>query len=99
VKTGMRRRAAGLEGLLGVILVTPAVYQVAVSGKLEEAYQLEARLRAVQAAFRTGTSPAACQAAIAAAGIGEPWLAPPRQPLDEEQTAGLIKRLTALHVL
>jgi hypothetical protein len=53
----------------------------------------------VQAGFRAGSFPAACQAVIAAAGTGGPGLAPPRQPLDEEQTAGLIKRLTALDVL
>jgi 4-hydroxy-tetrahydrodipicolinate synthase len=76
-----------------------AVYQAATSGKLDEALGLAARLRAVQAVFRTGSFPAAYKAVIAATGIGGPGLAPPRQPLDEEQTAGLIKRLTALDVL
>jgi hypothetical protein len=49
--------------------------------------------------FRTGSFPAAYKAVTAATGIGGPGFAPPRQPLDEEQTAGLIKRLTALDVL
>jgi 4-hydroxy-tetrahydrodipicolinate synthase len=76
-----------------------AVYEAIRGGKLDEALRHEARLRAVQAAFRTGASPAAYKAAIAAAGIGEPWLVPPRLPLAEAETARLIEQLTALEVL
>ena len=43
--------------------------------------------------------PAGYKAAIAAAGVGEPWLVPPRRPLTEAETALLIERLTALDVL
>jgi dihydrodipicolinate synthase/N-acetylneuraminate lyase len=76
-----------------------AVYDAVLAGKLDDALRHEARLRAVQAACSTGTSPAAYKAAIAAAGVGEPWLVPPRLPLTEAETAQLIERLTALDVL
>ncbi len=76
-----------------------AVYEAVRAGKLDDALRGEARLRAVQAAFRTGTPPAAYKAALAAAGVGEPWLVPPRLPLTEAETAELLQRLTALDVL
>jgi 4-hydroxy-tetrahydrodipicolinate synthase len=76
-----------------------AVYEAVRAGKLDDALRGEARLRAVQAAFRTGTPPAAYKAALAAAGVGEPWLVPPRLPLTEAETAELLERLTALDVL
>jgi 4-hydroxy-tetrahydrodipicolinate synthase len=75
-----------------------AVYDAVRAGKLDEALRLEARLRAVQAAFGTGAPPAAYKAAVAAAGVGEPWLVPPRLPLTEAETARLLERLTALGV-
>ena len=75
-----------------------AVYDAVRAGKLDEALRLEARLRAVQAAFGTGTPPAAYKAAVAAAGVGEPWLVPPRLPLTEAETAQLLERLAALDV-
>ena len=55
-------------------------------------------LRAVQAAFGTGAPPAAYKAAVAAGGVGEPWLVPPRLPLTEPETARLLDRLAALDV-
>jgi 4-hydroxy-tetrahydrodipicolinate synthase len=78
--------------------VVLACYEAVRAGKLDDALRLEARLRAVQAAFRTGSPPAAYKAALAAAGVGEPWLVPPRLPLTEAETAQLLARLTALEV-
>ena len=78
--------------------VVLACYEAVRAGKLDDAPRLEARLRAVQAAFRTGSPPAAYKAALAAAGVGEPWLVPPRLPLTEAETAQLLTRLTALEV-
>jgi 4-hydroxy-tetrahydrodipicolinate synthase len=75
-----------------------AVYDAVRAGKLDDALRLEARLRAVQAAFGIGAPPAAYKAAVAAAGVGEPWLVPPRLPLTEAETAQLLDRLTALDV-
>ena len=75
-----------------------ACYEAVRAGKLEDALRLEARLRRVQAAFGTGAPPAAYKAALAAAGVGEPWLVPPRLPLTEAETAQLLERLTALGV-
>ncbi|HET9079333.1 MAG TPA: dihydrodipicolinate synthase family protein [Trebonia sp.] len=75
------------------------VYDAVREGKLEEALRREARLRAVNAACGAGALPAAFKAAVAAAGIGGPWLVPPRQPLTEAQTATLLDRLTALDAL
>jgi dihydrodipicolinate synthase/N-acetylneuraminate lyase len=79
--------------------VVLACYEAVRAGKLDDALRLEARLRAVQAAFGTGSPPAAYKAALAAAGVGEPWLVPPRLPLTEAETAQLLTRLTALEVL
>jgi 4-hydroxy-tetrahydrodipicolinate synthase len=76
-----------------------AVYDAVRAGKLEDALRHEARLRAVNAACGTGAIPAALKAAVASAGIGQPWLVPPRLPLTQEQTAALIDRLTALGAL
>ncbi|MGH3280560.1 MAG: dihydrodipicolinate synthase family protein [Trebonia sp.] len=73
-----------------------AVYDAVREGKLDEALRHEARLRAVNAACGAGALPAAFKAAVAAVGIGEPWLVPPRQPLTEAETATLLDRLTAL---
>ena len=78
--------------------VVLAVYEAVRAGKLDEALRLEARLRAVQAAFGGGAPPAAYKAAVAAAGVGEPWLVPPRLPLTEAETARLLERLAALGV-
>lgn len=76
-----------------------AVYEAVRAGKLDDALRHEARLRAVQAALRSGATPAAYKAAIAKAGVGQPWLVPPRLPLTEPETARLVERLTALDVL
>jgi dihydrodipicolinate synthase/N-acetylneuraminate lyase len=75
-----------------------AVYDAVRAGKLDEALRLEARLRAVQAAFGTGAPPAAYKAAVAAGGVGERWLVPPRLPLTDAETAQLLERLAALDV-
>jgi dihydrodipicolinate synthase/N-acetylneuraminate lyase len=75
-----------------------AAYDAVRAGKLDDALRLESRLRAVQAAFGTGAPPAAYKAAVAAAGVGEPWLVPPRLPLTEAETARLLDRLAALGV-
>jgi 4-hydroxy-tetrahydrodipicolinate synthase len=98
--------AAMLAGARGTICananVVPEVvlgaYQAVRAGKLEDALRHEGRLRAVSAACGVGSLPAGFKAAVAAAGIGEPWLVPPRQALTEAETATLIDRLTALGV-
>jgi 4-hydroxy-tetrahydrodipicolinate synthase len=76
-----------------------AVYDAVRAGKLDDALSHEARLRAVNTAFSVGAPAAAVKAAVASAGIGEPWLVPPRRPLTEAETAALIDRLTALGAL
>jgi 4-hydroxy-tetrahydrodipicolinate synthase len=76
-----------------------AVYEAVRAGQLEEALRHEARLRAVNAACGVGPIPSAVKAAVAAAGIGSPWLVPPRRPLTEAETAALLDRLKALDVL
>ena len=75
-----------------------AAYDAALAGKLDEALRHEARLRAVQAAIPAGST-ASYKAALAAAGVGERWLVPPRLPLTDAQNARLVDRLTALDVL
>jgi dihydrodipicolinate synthase/N-acetylneuraminate lyase len=75
-----------------------AVYDAVCAGKLDDALRQEARLRAVQAALAIGAPPAAHKAAIAAAGVGERWLVPPRLPLTDGETARLVERLTALNI-
>ena len=99
--------AAMLAGARGTICananVVPEVvlsaYEAVRAGKLDEALRHEARLRAVTAACGVGSLPAGVKAAVAASGIGEAWLVPPRQALTEDQAATLIDRLTALGVL
>jgi 4-hydroxy-tetrahydrodipicolinate synthase len=76
-----------------------ATYEAVHAGKLDDALRHEAKLRAVNAACGVGAPPTAFKAAVAAAGIGEPWPVPPRQPLTEAQTATLIARLTALDLI
>jgi dihydrodipicolinate synthase/N-acetylneuraminate lyase len=76
-----------------------AVYDAVRAGKLDDAVKLETRLRAVTAALRSGATPAAYKAAIAALGVGERWLVPPRLPLTAVETAVLVERLAALDVL
>lgn len=75
------------------------VYDAVREGKLDDALRQEARLRAVNAACGAGALPAAFKAAVAAAGIGSPWLVPPRRALTEAETATLLDRLTALGAL
>jgi dihydrodipicolinate synthase/N-acetylneuraminate lyase len=76
-----------------------AVYEAVRAGKLDDALRHEATLRAVQDAFSIGSGPAAVKAAAALAGVGEPWLVPPWQPLTEPQTAQLAERLKALDII
>ena len=78
--------------------VVLAVYEAVRAGKLDEALRLETTLRQVQAAFGIGAPPAAVKAAVALSGVGEPWLAPPRLPLTDAETAQLEERLTALGI-
>ena len=92
---------AGARGTIcGSANVVPelvlAAYDAVRAGKLEEALSHEARLRAVNKACAAGSFPAAFKAAVASAGIGEPWLVPPRLPLTQAETATLIAQLTAL---
>lgn len=68
-------------------------------GDIGCAHSLEARLRSVVAACRTGTYPAGWKAAAALAGRCRPWLVPPRISLNEPETASLGQKLTALGIL
>jgi dihydrodipicolinate synthase/N-acetylneuraminate lyase len=79
--------------------VVRSAYDAIRAGKLDEALRHEGRLRAVGAACGAGAPPAGFKAAVAAAGIGERWLVPPRQGLTEAEAATLVDRLTALGVL
>lgn len=78
--------------------VVRATYDAVLAGKLDDALRQEARLRAVQAAIPAGMT-AAYKAALAATGVGERWLVPPRLPLTDEENARLVDQLTALGVL
>jgi dihydrodipicolinate synthase/N-acetylneuraminate lyase len=75
-----------------------AAYDAVLAGKLDDALRHEAGLRAVQAAIPAGST-AAYKAALAAAGVGERWLVPPRLALTDAENAQLVDRLTALGVL
>jgi 4-hydroxy-tetrahydrodipicolinate synthase len=75
-----------------------AAYDAVLAGKLDEALRHEARLRAVQAIFPAGAT-AAYKAAVAATGVGERWLVPPRLALTDAETARLVDQLTAIDVL
>ena len=95
---------AGARGTIcGSANVVPelvrAVYEAVLAGKLDDALRQEARLRAVNAACGVGGLPAAFKSAVAATGIGSPWLVPPRLPLTEAETATLIDRLKALEAI
>ncbi|HEY0936667.1 MAG TPA: dihydrodipicolinate synthase family protein [Trebonia sp.] len=76
-----------------------AAYDAVRAGKLDEALRHESLLRAVTAAFATAAPPAAYKAVLAATGVGEPWLVPPRLPLGQAEAARLAERLRELHVL
>jgi dihydrodipicolinate synthase/N-acetylneuraminate lyase len=75
-----------------------AAYDAVLAGKLDDALRHEAALRAVQAAIPAGST-AAYKAALAATGVGERWLVPPRLALTDAENAQLVDRLTALGVL
>ena len=75
-----------------------AVYDAVRAGNLDDALSHQAKLRAVNVACGAGALPAAFKAAAAAAGIGEPWLVPPRLPLTQAETDTLLDRLSALDV-
>jgi len=75
-----------------------AAYDAVLAGKLDDALRHEALLRAVQAVLPAGST-AAYKAALAAIGVGERWLVPPRLALTDAESALLADRLTALGVL
>jgi 4-hydroxy-tetrahydrodipicolinate synthase len=75
-----------------------AAYDAVLAGKLDDALRHEAVLRAVQAVFPAGAT-AAYKAALAATGVGERWLVPPRLALTDAETKLLVAQLTALDVL
>jgi 4-hydroxy-tetrahydrodipicolinate synthase len=75
-----------------------AAYDAVLAGKLDDALRHEAALRAVQACLPAGST-AAYKAALAAGGIGERWLVPPRLALTDAENERLADRLTALAVL
>jgi dihydrodipicolinate synthase/N-acetylneuraminate lyase len=75
-----------------------AVYDAVLAGKLDVALRHEAQLRAVQACLPAGST-AAYKAALAAIGVGERWLVPPRLALTDAETVPLVDGLTALGVL
>ena len=75
-----------------------AAYDAVLAGKLDDALRHEAALRAVQAAIPAGST-AAYKAALAASGVGERWLVPPRLALTDAENERLVARLTGLDVL
>jgi len=75
-----------------------AAYDAVLAGKLDDALRHEAALRAVQACLPAGST-AAYKAALAASGVGERWLVPPRLPLTDADNDRLVGRLAALGVL
>jgi dihydrodipicolinate synthase/N-acetylneuraminate lyase len=75
-----------------------AAYDAVLAGKLDDALRHEAALRAVQAVLPAGST-ASYKAALAATGLGERWLVPPRIALTEAESARLADRLAALDVL
>ncbi len=79
--------------------VVRGAYDAIRAGKLDEALRHEGRLRAVGEACGVGAPPAGFKAAVAAAGIGQRWLVPPRQGLTEAEAVTLADRLTALGFL
>ena len=78
--------------------VVRAAYDATRAGQLEDALRHEATLRAVQACLPAGST-AAYKAALAATGVGERWLVPPRLALTDADNDRLVARLTALGVL
>jgi 4-hydroxy-tetrahydrodipicolinate synthase len=78
--------------------IVRAAYDATRAGKLDDALKHEATLRAVQACVPAGST-AAYKAALAATGLGQRWLVPPRLPLTDAANAELIERLTALGIL
>jgi hypothetical protein len=75
-----------------------AAYDAVLAGKLDDALRHEAALRAVQAVLPPGST-AAYKAALAASGVGERWLVPPRLALTDADNERLVDQLTALDVL
>ena len=78
--------------------VAVGVHRAWVAGDMAEAHRLEARLRAVVAACRTGAYPAGWKAAAALAGRCQPWLVRPRLALADADLARLGEQLAALSV-
>ncbi|HEX4088529.1 MAG TPA: dihydrodipicolinate synthase family protein [Trebonia sp.] len=78
--------------------VVRAAYDAVQAGKLDDALRHEATLRALQACLPAGST-AAYKAAMAATGVGERWLVPPRLALTDADNARLVDRLAALDVL
>jgi dihydrodipicolinate synthase/N-acetylneuraminate lyase len=78
--------------------VVRAAYDAVLAGKLDDALRHEVRLRAVQACLPAGST-ASYKAALAASGVGERWLVPPRLALTDADNDRLVARLTALDVL
>ena len=75
-----------------------AAYDAVLAGKLDDALRHEASLRAVQTVLPPGST-ASYKAALAATGLGERWLVPPRQALTDAEAARLADRLRELDVL
>jgi len=77
-----------------------ATYEAVLAGKLDDALRHEAKLRAVQSALATGTSPAALKSALASLGvIPGRALVPPRRHLTDDEAAGVAARLSTLGIL
>ncbi|GAA5196147.1 4-hydroxy-tetrahydrodipicolinate synthase [Rugosimonospora acidiphila] len=69
------------------------------AGDLDEARRIETRLRRIVTACRLGGTPTGMKAAVAAAGICDPWMVSPRRPLGDADRATLVASLTDLGVL
>jgi dihydrodipicolinate synthase/N-acetylneuraminate lyase len=93
---GARGTICGNANVVPELVV--AVYDAFKAGQLDEARRQETQLRAVTQVLSRGTLAAGFKAAVAAAGVGERWLIPPRQALTDDEAAEVAKQLGDLGV-
>lgn len=78
--------------------LSSGIYRAVRDGDLDQATRLEKQLCSVIHACRGGTPPVPWKAALAHAGVCQPYPAAPAAPLDEAQRRTVIEELTALGV-
>lgn len=96
--------AAGADGTIAASLnlvpeMAAGVYRAMTSGDLADARREQRRLNAVVTACRRGHPPSGWKAALAIAGICEPYLAPPASPLPADSQEELSRMLRELGVV